>query len=152
YIKFKNQSDFQAGEYTFNQTLSLDEIIESLQSGKIMAEPAYTITIPEGKNIEQMAMIFAEKLPFTEKEFLEKVNDPTYVEALIEKHPNILTDTILDAEIRAPLEGYLFAATYQFYQESPTVEGVIEDMLEKTVAVITPYQEDIKAKEWTVHR
>src|SRR5690625_3880271 len=53
YIKFKNISDFQAGEYTLSQSLSLDEIIESLQTGKIIVEPIYTVTIPEGKTIEE---------------------------------------------------------------------------------------------------
>src|SRR5690625_2522047 len=123
YIKFKNQSDFQAGDYIFNQTQSLDEIIESLQSGKIMAEPMYTITIPEGKTIEEMAGIYADHLPLEEEEFLEKANDTAYIEELIERFPSVLTDEILNSEIRTPLEGYLFAATYEFYEEEPTIEA-----------------------------
>lgn len=151
YIKFKNQADFQAGDYMFNQTQSLDEIIESLKSGKIMAEPMYAITIPEGKTIEEMAEIYASHLPFEEEEFIEKANDVEYIDELIEKYPSILTDDILDPDIRTPLEGYLFAATYEFYEEEPTIEEVIEEMLEKTEAIIIPFQDDIPAKGLTVH-
>ena len=151
YIKFKNQSDFQAGEYTFTKAFTLDEIIESLKSGKVISEPVYTITIPEGKSIAQMAEIYAKKLGFNEKEFLEKVNDKAYIEELIEKYPTILSDTILDKEIRTPLEGYLFAATYNFYEEEINVETVVESMLDKTEAVIASYQEDIDAQTFTIH-
>lgn len=151
YIKFKNQSDFQAGDYIFNQTQSLDEIIESLKSGKVMAESRYTITIPEGKTLDEMAEIYANQLHFSADEFLEKSNDIEFIEQLIEKYPNILTDEILDSEIRTPLEGYLFAATYEFYEEEPLVEDVIEDMLKKTVSIVTPYLDTIETKEFTVH-
>ncbi len=151
YIKFKNQADFQAGEYIFNQTQSLDEIIESLKSGIIMAEPMYTVTIPEGKTIQQIAEIYATHLPFTEDEFLDKANDMDYIEQLIEQYPTVLSEKILDPEINTPLEGYLFAATYQFFDKDPAVELVIESMLEKTMSIVVPFLDDIEAKEFTVH-
>ena len=34
YAKFKNESDFQAGNYSLTQSMTLDEIIESLKTGK----------------------------------------------------------------------------------------------------------------------
>src|SRR5699024_11762416 len=54
YIKFKNESDFQAGDYTFTKSMTSNEIIQSLQSGKIIKEPVYTVTIPEGKTIQEI--------------------------------------------------------------------------------------------------
>lgn len=151
YIKFKNEADFQAGEYVFNQTQSLDEIIESLKSGIIMAEPTHTVTIPEGKTIDEMAEIYANRLHFSEDDFLEKVNDMEYIEQLIESYPSILTEEILDPEIRTPLEGYLFAATYQFYENEPSIELIIQSMLEKTVSVVAPFFDDIDAKDLSIH-
>lgn len=151
YIQFKNQADFQAGEYLFNQTQSLDEIIESLKSGIIMADPMYTITIPEGKTIDEMAEIYADHLHFSKDDFLDKTNDMEYIEQLIENYPSILTEEILDPEIRTPLEGYLFAATYQFYENEPSVELVIENMLEKTMSVVVPFLDDIEAKDFSIH-
>lgn len=151
YIKFKNQSGFQAGEYTFTPALTLDEIIESLQSGKIIAEPIYTVTIPEGKTIEQMAEIYSKALPFSKTDFLNKLNDLTYIEQLIEQYPILLSDVILDPNIRTPLEGYLFAATYNFYEENPSIEKIVESMLDKSESVLTNYIDAIEHKNLTVH-
>ncbi|WP_430785099.1 endolytic transglycosylase MltG [Virgibacillus flavescens] len=152
YIKFKNESNFQAGNYTFTASMTLDEIIEALKNGKVLKEAKYNITIPEGKTINQIAEIYSKKLPFSKEDFLNKVNNVEYVETLIDKHPSILTDVILNPDIRTPLEGYLFAATYNFYEEKPTVESVVEKMLSKTEAVVTPYLDSIAARDLTVHK
>ncbi|WP_404453134.1 endolytic transglycosylase MltG [Virgibacillus necropolis] len=152
YIKFKNESNFQAGSYTFTPSIKLDEIIESLKNGKVLEEPKYSVTIPEGKTIKQMAKIYAKKLPFSKEDFLKKVNNVEYVELLIEQHPSILTKEILNPDIRTPLEGYLFAATYKFYDKKPSVEAVVGKMLSKTKAVVTPYLDDISAQDLTVHK
>ncbi len=151
YIKLKNVSDFQAGEYTLTKAFTLDEIITTLQSGRMIAEPIYTVTIPEGKTIEQMAEIYAEALPITKEDFLAKVNDVNYIQQLIEKYPVLLSDVILDPDIRTPLEGYLFAATYSFYDENPTVEEIVESMLDKSVSVLANYLDGIREKNFTVH-
>lgn len=151
YTKFKNESDFQAGEYTFNPSMTMDEFIRSLKKGKVIAEPIYKITVPEGKSIDEMAVIFAKGLPFSKDDFLEKVNDPDYIKKLMKKYPSILSDEILDKNIRTPLEGYLFAATYNFYKEKPTVEDVVEQMLTKTDRVLSVYLEEIEDKGYTVH-
>lgn len=151
YMKFKNQSDFQAGTYTFSQANTLDDIIEKLKSGKVMAEAVHTITIPEGKTIEQIAAIYEKQLSFTEKEFLNKVNDEKYIEELIEEYPSLLTDEILSDDIRTPLEGYLFGSTYSFYEEDPSIESVIEEMLHKTMEIVQTYHEGIKQKELSIH-
>src|SRR5699024_11111006 len=73
-----------------------------------------------------------------------------FIEELIDQHP-ILTEEILDPKIKTPLEGYLFAATYDFYEEEPTVESIIEMMLEKTKQVIQPYSDEMEAREMTMH-
>ncbi|MBP2256590.1 endolytic transglycosylase MltG [Virgibacillus alimentarius] len=151
YIKFKNESEFQAGNYTLTQDLSIDEVIKSLKSGKVKKEPIYTVTIPEGKSIEQMAKIFSSKLGFKKKAFIDKMKDQAYIEKLMDRYPKLLTEDILNPDIRFPLEGYLFAATYNFYEEEPTVEAVIDKMLKKSNEVITPHLNDIKKQNLTVH-
>lgn len=151
YIKFKNQGDFQAGSYTFSQANTLDEIIEMLQSGTLLAEAVHTITIPEGKTIEEMAAIFDSQLSFTEEEFLDKVTDEEYIESLIAAYPTLLAKEILHEDIRMPLEGYLFGATYSFYENDPSIDSVVEQMLNKTVEVIQPYHQAILEKDWTIH-
>ncbi len=151
YIKLNNITDFQAGNYVFTKSMHLDEIIENLQTGKLLLEPIYTVTIPEGLTIEQIAERFAEVLPFSKEEFLEVVNDEEYIRQLMQMFPTILTEDILDEDIITPLEGYLFAATYDFYEESPTIQSVVEEMLRQTELVVTPYMEAIDEKGLTIH-
>lgn len=152
YMKFKNESEFQAGDYTFMPSMTLNEIISSLKKGKMEKEAVYTVTIPEGKTIDQIAEIYAKKLPISKKAFLKKVNDPKYVKQLIKQYPDVLSDEILDSDIKTPLEGYLFAATYQFYDEDPNIDTIVQKMLKKTVKVVSPHLEEISKKDLTVHQ
>ncbi|MBU5466480.1 endolytic transglycosylase MltG [Virgibacillus sp. MSJ-26] len=151
YTKVKNESDFQAGAYTFTPAMTIDEIIESLKSGVLVKEPIDKVTIPEGKTVEEIAEIFAEKKYFSKKDFIDKVNDEKYVEELIEAYPSILSEEILDEDIRTPLEGYLFAATYDIYVENPNINDIIETMLDRTAEVVNENQKDIDKKKFTVH-
>lgn len=132
YIKFKNHSGFQAGTYELSQNMTMQEIIESLKTGKIIEEPIHRVTVPEGRDIEQIADIMAKKLNFTAEEFLDRASDVSYIKQLIATYPNVLTEAVLNEELKYALEGYLFAGTYEFYEENPSLEFVIEEMISRT--------------------
>nr|WP_309099820.1 endolytic transglycosylase MltG [Fredinandcohnia onubensis] len=139
YTKFKNESGFQAGEYIFNQSMNFDQIIESLKSGILMGEPVFKLVIPEGKQLEEIATIIAEQTGYTQEEIMKKVDDPTYVKDLISRFPNTLSEEILNKDIKHPLEGYLFPATYPFYEKKPSIESIVETMLEQTDKILVKY-------------
>lgn len=151
YIKFKNQVAFQAGTYTLNKTMDIDEIIEELQTGTVMEEPIHTITIPEGRDIEDIAAIMSDKLSFTKEEFMEKVTDYDYIEQLVDSYPDLLSDKVLNTELIYALEGYLFAGTYDFYVDEPTPDDVIDEMLKRTNSIIIENEEKIDNSELNVH-
>jgi UPF0755 protein len=151
YIKLNNVSGFQAGEYTLSPSMTVDEIIESLKTGKIIVDPIHRVTIPEGLTIEEIADIYAENFSFSSEDFIERVNDTAYVEELMEKYPLLLTEEILQDEIRTPLEGYLFAITYDFFEEDPSIDTIVEMMLDQTQSVIAPYLEEIDEYGLTIH-
>ncbi|MCP3030402.1 endolytic transglycosylase MltG [Halobacillus sp. A1] len=150
YTKFNNETGFQAGSYSFSASMTLDEVIESLQTGKTKGA-AVRITIPEGRNMEQIAEIYSEKLEFTEEEFLNKVNDEDYLNELIEDHPSLLTDDILQEDIRYPLEGYLFAGTYDYDVEDPTIEEIVEVMVSRTEGEVMEYGDEIEDSDMSIH-
>lgn len=151
YIKFKNESGFQAGDYKFSSAITMDELISALKTGKVMKDPVLTVTIPEGKTMDQIADIYSKKTDIEKEEFLEKVNDVDYIQTLINQHPSILSEAVLDPEIRTPLEGYLFAATYQFFEESPSTTKIVEKMIKKTESIVSPMLDGIKEQGLTVH-
>lgn len=151
YIKFKNEAGFQAGEYKLSPSMDYGDIIAHLKTGKVMQEAEFTITIPEGKQLEEIATIISKKTNYPEKEVIEKLDNREYVKSLIKKYPSILTEDILKKDIRHPLEGYLFPATFSFFETKPKLDDIIESMLAKTDEIVTPFLDQIDEKGLTVH-
>ncbi|GEN46455.1 endolytic transglycosylase MltG [Alkalibacillus haloalkaliphilus] len=151
YVTFKNESGFQAGEYTLSRSLELDEIIESLKTGRIMLEPLFSVTIPEGSNIERIAEILDNETSIEEDEFMEYMTDEEYIESLMEEYSGLLTEDILHEDVRYPLEGYLYAITYDFHEEDPSVEEVVDKMLQQTQNRVYEYIDDMDARGMSIH-
>lgn len=147
YIKVNNVTGFQAGEYTLSPSMSLDEVSSELLSGVIMEEALYNVTIPEGRTIEQIAELLENGANIDQEEFLDLMQDEEYIQSLINLYPSILSDVILDDDIRYPLEGYLFAATYPIYSEKPAADNVIRQMLDRTEQVYQTHFAEIDALE-----
>ncbi|MEA3322083.1 MAG: endolytic transglycosylase MltG [Bacillota bacterium] len=136
YVKFKNESGFMAGEYELSPSMKLDEIIGHLKEGRVQQEVVFQITIPEGRQLEQIAVILENRMGLSEKEFLEKANDKDFLDKMRKKYPKVINDEMFDENVKYALEGYLFPATYPFYVENPTAEEVIDVMLQKTNEVL----------------
>jgi len=151
YLKFKNYSDFQAGEYQLSPSFTIEEIVKELQSGKVIEEPVARITIPEGKALEQIASIVEAKLDIPEKEFMKKVEDEKYLKSIVDDYPDLLSDDIFEKEIEEPLEGYLFAGTYDVFEEDPDAESIIDLMLEETNNIVAEEKEKIEDTDLSVH-
>jgi len=151
YLKFRGGAEFQAGNYALPPSLSLSEIIEELQKGKVIDEPIYTITIPEGKTLEEIAKIMAEKLKFTEEEFITQANDPQFLEELMTIYPELLSDKILQDGIFYPLEGYLFAGTYEIFDDDPSVDWVIREMVDRTHTTVNTILDETEEADFNVH-
>ncbi len=151
YTKFKNESQFQAGNYTMNQSMTLDEIIESLKTGKVYREPLFTLTIPEGLTLEQIANIIEKNTDYTADEFLSKVTDEKFIQNMIGTYPETITEEVLEGNIRYALEGYLYPATYSFYEEKPSLEGIVTTMISQTEEVMKGYSALLQERQLTVH-
>ncbi|MDZ5470884.1 endolytic transglycosylase MltG (plasmid) [Bacillus sp. 31A1R] len=153
YVKLKNEAGFMAGEYAFNPAMTLPEIIKSLKTGKIITEEVvFKITVPEGKQLGQIAAIISKHTKENEKQVFEKLNDKEFIDKFMKKYPNLLTDEILAENIKYPLEGYLFPATYSFYKEDPTLEEIVNEMIKKTSKVVEQYTGQMEEWEYTPHQ
>lgn len=151
YAKFNNESQFQAGTYGLTKAMTNDELIESLKTGRVYREPVFTITVPEGLTLVQIAKIVSEKTSVTEEEFLAYVNDEATINMLMGKYSRILTEDIQAENIKYPLEGYLFPATYPFYEEQPSVETIVDAMVQATAVNVTPFLDYLQNEERSVH-
>ncbi|QOS90254.1 endolytic transglycosylase MltG [Peribacillus sp. JNUCC41] len=152
YIKFRNESGFQAGEYKLSPSMPIKDIVTSIKTGKLMKEAAMKITIPEGKQLIQIADIIAVKTGEDPKKVFKKLNDKKFVNSMQEKFPQLLTSEIENEKVLYPLEGYLFPATYDFYEEKPTLESIVTEMLKKTEETLQAYESQMDKNGYSVHQ
>ena len=148
YLKLNNDYNLQAGSYSLNTNMSLPEILDVMDEGKVI-DNSIKVTFVEGKRIPYFAKTISEKFPYTEEEVLEKINNPEYVKELIDKYW-FLTDDILNTNIYYPLEGYLFPSTYQI-KEDATIEEIITKLLDTTGSILNKYKTNIEDSGYTVH-
>ncbi|MFC7393240.1 endolytic transglycosylase MltG [Scopulibacillus cellulosilyticus] len=152
YAKYKNESNFKAGTYLFSPSMSTNEIIQSLNSGRNQSA-ALQITVPEGWWVKDIAHRIAQQTNLNEKDILNKMQDRNYIKQHYMKDYPFLTDEILNKQIKYPLEGYLFPATYRFSQKNPSLDTIIKAMLDKTQDVLGKYQKQINNnKLGSVHK
>ncbi len=153
YVKFNNESGFQAGSYDLTPAMTLDEIINSLKTGKVMMEAEFTITVPEGYQLEQIAEKIAEKTPYETEEIVKKLDEDGFVKELIGRYPDLLKEEdILAENVKHPLEGYLYPSTYPFYEEEPELETIIDKMISQTQDVLTQYESSRADRGFSVHQ
>ncbi|MGE6716231.1 endolytic transglycosylase MltG [Peribacillus frigoritolerans] len=151
YIKFRNESGFQAGEYKLSPSMPIEDIVTSIKTGKLMKEAAMKITIPEGKQLIQIADIIAGKTGEDPKKVFKELNDKKFVNSMQEQFPQLLTSEIENEKVLYPLEGYLFPATYDFYEEKPTLESIVTEMLKKTEETLQAYEGQMDKNDYSVH-
>ncbi|MFP5387016.1 MAG: endolytic transglycosylase MltG, partial [Bacteriovoracia bacterium] len=103
YAKYKDVlTRFQAGTFTIPKGSNLMQVLEILVYG----QPNLTsITIPEGRNMYEIAKMLEAAGITSEKEFLEAV-----------QHPDLLSKLEIHAN---SLEGYLYPETYRFAPNTP---------------------------------
>ncbi|WP_258264591.1 endolytic transglycosylase MltG [Rossellomorea sp. SC111] len=151
YVKFNNEAGFQAGSYDLTPSMTLNEIVNSLKTGKVMRKAEFKITIPEGLQLDQIAEIIADKSPYKKDEIEKKLNDKKWLGQLKEEYPELITDEIFKKEIKRPLEGYLYPATYPFYEKMPSLDTILKKMIAQTNEVLAQYQEAMAANDYTPH-
>ena len=82
---------------------------------------------------------------------MKKVTDAAFIEQLMVEYPVLLTEDILNENIRYALEGYLYPATYPFFEEKPSIEEVIKAMLTSMDKIVSEYTNVLAEKEMSVH-
>ncbi|MGL4821162.1 MAG: endolytic transglycosylase MltG [Bacilli bacterium] len=151
YIRLRVSEGLKAGNYSFSPSMTLSEIAYELQNGILMEEPAVKITIPEGANIEDVIKRIVEATNLKEDELRTFFADRDKVNEQIAKYPTIFSKKMIQKEVRYPLEGYLYPATYTYADENVTVEQLVAPMIKKTVDELTKLESRIKAKGWDVY-
>lgn len=150
YVRYKNESGFQAGDYQLSKAMSIDDIVDELKEGRVHQEPELIFTIPEGLWLEDIAETIAKNTEHPKEEILTVLNDRDYLADLMEAYP-VLSEDILKEQIRYPLEGYLFPARYDFLEKNVSIETIVESMLKQTNEVVANVQKEGSAENYSTH-
>lgn len=151
YAKFQNESNFQAGNYSLTKSMTLDEILQTLKTGKLYREPVFTMTVPEGLTLEQISEVVAKNTSYTKEEFMDLITSEAFVQEVMAEFPELVTEDVLNENIRYALEGYLYPATYSFYEENPTLEFIIKEMLGAMNSIVVEFGEALPQVGLSVH-
>ena len=118
----ENRGRLQSGTYTLNTGMNTLEMI-AIMCPIIEADtPIDKLVIPEGFTIEQIALRCEKQGICTADEFLNAVNSVTTSQF------EYLADVPSGANVKYKLQGYLFPATYDIYQNT-TAESLVKNML-----------------------
>lgn len=148
YVKLKNINGIQAGTYTIRKNMNVNEIMNKFVNGEANIETT-TIQFIEGKRITRYAKDIASKFNYTEEEVLNVLSDKKFLESCIDKYW-FIDKSILNKELYYPLEGYLFADTYTFY-DNASIEEIIYTMLDTMGKKLSIYEDEIKNSGYSVH-
>lgn len=151
YVKLKNETGFQAGDYVLTTAMDVPEIIAKLKEGKVKKQAALKITIPEGIRVVDIAEIIASKTAYSQKEVLQQMQDQAFIQTLAASFPMLKLEDILRQGIKYSLEGYLFPATYEFDEKNPPLDIMITAMVEKMQTVVNKYERDIQKSGYSIH-
>lgn len=160
YTKFKNYSNFQSGYYNLQASMDLEEICKLLKQGGT-AEPEEPslgkILVIEGYTIKQISEAVTKNTadddsstPFTADDFLSVVQDESFISKMVEKYPKLLANLPSADEATYQLEGYLFPATYSYYEDT-TMEDLVEQMISTMDSYMSSYYDTISEKGMTVN-
>lgn len=125
----------QPGEYEFNAAMSPADILSKLLAGRVLL---YTVTIPEGYTVNQIADVLEEQRITSRVEFLRLASDKSFLKTL-----GISAETI---------EGYLFPDTYRFARGTPA-KDVVRTMVDQLGRIMTEeWQARAKDMNLTIHQ
>src|SRR4051794_18437772 len=102
-------SRFRAGHYRIEAPMTPRQLLTTIIRGT--ADELVAVTIPPGKNIVEVADLFAAAGVTSRDEFLAQVVDPAFVRSL--EVPG------------TSLEGYLYPDTYRLPRRSPAARAIV---------------------------
>ncbi|MBQ2639888.1 MAG: endolytic transglycosylase MltG [Bacilli bacterium] len=137
--RLSGKKSLKAARYRLNKSMSMQDIINTLNKGKFYNPDSITITFKEGTRLTDYARKIAAHTSNNYEDVIKVVNDKSYLNKLINKYW-FLTSDILNSDIYYPLEGYLFPDTYEFKNQDVSVEEIIEKTLNETDKKLKPYK------------
>lgn len=142
YAKTKNMaSKLKRGEYLLNTSMTPDEVLAVITSGKSIAR---SLTLSEGLNVFDIATLLESAGYGSKDDFYRLIRDPNFVRTSLSLPAN--TKEKVDS-----LEGYLFPETYRVTKYE-TLKDIIQAMVRRFLTVYADIEPLQKQMGWTRHQ
>ncbi len=125
YVRSKeSRNKLQAGTYAFTSKQSVQDIVDTIVSGKVTTD---LVTILPGQRLDQIKKSLIENSGFSDKEVERSLN------------PSLYSDNaaLSDKPGSASLEGYLYPDSYQKTADTE-LKTIIESSLDEMEDILTP--------------
>jgi len=130
YVQYKGlDAGIQAGTYSLNKTMTIPEIARTLQRASAQEQQ---VTIPEGKRLEEVAVLVAEQTTIPVDTFLQLAQTGWQDTDLSQRY-----DFLDEVPPLGTLEGLLFPDTYRLPLNA-TAYDLIDRMLANFARQVTP--------------
>ena len=150
-VRLNDWSHIQAGEYALSPSLSLEEMYQKFEAGDVVEPNMVKVTVPEGYDLEYIAAAMSPLVNLTAEDLLVQWSNPDYLKQLINEYW-FLTDDILQAGIKYPLEGYIYPITYAFGEGVYTVDELTHQLLDLTESKLNQVRDLFDQSELSIHQ
>lgn len=151
FLKLNHFDHLQANTYILNKNMSLSDIFSIFENPDVQYIVLSRLTIKEGTTIPEVAQSFADILNISADEVIKQWDNQDYLQSLIDEYW-FIDESILDADILYPLEGYLYPETYYITELEPDLKSMTKLALDMMDQQLSAYQDDIEKMGWTPHQ
>lgn len=137
YVRALDQyKKFQAGRYRFETAPSPTELITTFKSGDVYSQLMFSVNIPEGFSVAQI------RARLIEKGIEAKALDSVLASSQLRQKFDISGNS---------LEGFIYPATYKFYDMTPEPETIITQAIQEFFTRLPKdYLSEIKKRDLTL--
>ena len=151
YVKLFKVEGLQSGNHKLSRDMNYEKLIEELKvKDTTSSKGEITIKFGEGHNIRQLAKTIEENTNNKYEDVMALVNDPKYIDELIEKYW-FIDESIKNDNLYYKLEGYLFPDTYKYASKDVTVKEIFTKMLNQMDTVLSKYKDSMTKNNLSVH-
>lgn len=140
---------FVAGQYKIDLNWNSNEILSYFTKQENVLKDEVMITFREGIWAKDIAISLEDNLGVNAQDLIHLWNDETFLNLCIDKY-EFLDSSILNANYRVKLEGYLFPETYSFSKKA-TLEEITYTFLDHFDSIYQNYKAEISKQNLSIH-
>ncbi|GAB6091878.1 endolytic transglycosylase MltG [Furfurilactobacillus curtus] len=155
YISDHNLANFKAGYFVLRKNMNVKQVATALNGvgsdTPLLTNAKHALLITEGESVDQIAAALPKHSRYSKTEFMNLMTDQSFMNALAQKYPDLLSSSMSATGVRYHLEGYLFPAVYDT-SEAKSLKGLVEQMVSTTNQRVQPYLSAFKQENLTVQQ